>query len=152
MHLINLYMISGWKIWARKDKDSPGATTVGADRVYEILDRVLINSRWVTQFPNSQCINEVVVGSDHSPIILTTRMEVHRSIRGFRFEEMWPESPECKDVIRTTWSKSSNRRENRTTLCPKLGMCRRSLMKWSKERFDNNMVKMWKAKQRLQKI
>lgn len=34
------------------------------DRINERLDRVLSNREWATQFPNAQCMNEVVIGSD----------------------------------------------------------------------------------------
>lgn len=61
------------------------------DQVYERLDRVLFNVGWATHFPDAQCLNEIAMGSDHPPIILTTELGMKRTKRGFRFEEIWLE-------------------------------------------------------------
>lgn len=71
----------------------------GNKRVYEWLDKVLINPTWATHIPNTMCINELVIGSDHAPLVLLTQGEKHRWKREFRFEEMWMENPKCKEVI-----------------------------------------------------
>lgn len=71
----------------------------GLMRIMEQLDRLLGNKQWSQKFPKAQCINELVIGSDHSP--LTIELE-HADIRGrkrFRFEEMWLEHEECGTVI-----------------------------------------------------
>lgn len=91
------------------------------------------------------------MGSNHSPIILTTRVETHKRIMNFRFEEMCLEDPECKEVMKS-WSTNDNHHRNNNTLWLKLGLWRRGLMTWSKERLGNNIVQMWRAKQRLQEI
>lgn len=113
----------------------------GQDRVYESLDRMIMNERWATKFPNAKCINEVVVGSDHAPLVLTLEEGRRRRVRNFRFEEMWLENPECKEVIRDAW-KDNDREGQRRKLWPKLGGCRRSLKEWSKARLGNNMKEM----------
>lgn len=42
----------------------------GSKRVMERLDRVLGNRNWCSSFPKAQYINEWVIGSVHSPIVL----------------------------------------------------------------------------------
>lgn len=41
----------------------------GSERVIERLDRVIANRMWTAKFYQSQCINEVAIGSDHSPLV-----------------------------------------------------------------------------------
>lgn len=45
----------------------------GQERVYEILDRILINSSWAINYPDTICINELAIGSDHTPMVLLTQ-------------------------------------------------------------------------------
>lgn len=60
--------------------------------------------------------------------------------RGFRFEEMWLESPECKDVMKEAWNELNHQGGNRP-LWSKLGECRKGLISWSKARFGNSMMR-----------
>lgn len=109
----------------------------GDDRIYERLDWILINRKWAAQFPNTQCTNEVAIRSDHSPIVMSIDRTTPRRRRWFRFEEMWFEDPKCKEVA---WHSGSewHRQPQGSQLWPKLGGCRRNLMRLSKERFDQD--------------
>lgn len=60
----------------------------GDDRVCEILDCILINSRWGANFLNVICINELEIGSYHSPLTLLMNGEPNRRTKNFSFEEM----------------------------------------------------------------
>lgn len=99
----------------------------GEERAYERIDRVLVNAQWATHFKNGQCLNEVAVGSDHAPIVLTMDWGRRRGKQSFRFEEMWFESPECKEVIKRSWEENNDGSQGRR-LWPKLGGCRRNMM------------------------
>lgn len=46
----------------------------GPDRVMERLDRGISNNNWGFLLPRSQCINELAIGSDHSPVIVLLNM------------------------------------------------------------------------------
>lgn len=112
---------------------------------------MIINERWATNFPNAKCINEVAVGSDHAPLVLTMDEGRRRRVRNFWFEEMWLENSECKEVIQGVWEENNCgvRQGNYGRNWEGVGGV---LKAWSKERFDNNMNEMRKAKDRLKTI
>lgn len=64
---------------------------------------------------------------------------------------MWLENPECKEVIRQSWSERYSV-EPYKRLWPKLGGCKRKLKMWSKEWLGNNINEMRKAKYRLREL
>lgn len=47
----------------------------GNDRVMERLDRVLINRARGMLCPQAQCINRLIVGSDHAPLEIILELE-----------------------------------------------------------------------------
>lgn len=76
----------------------------GEDKVSDRIDRVLINEAWVSLYPDIQCTNHIVIGSNHTPLILHRNQEGQRRRPQFWFEEIWIENAECKDVIREAWN------------------------------------------------
>lgn len=42
----------------------------GVDYIVERLDRMLANEAWSTTLPRAQCLNDLIIGSDHAPITL----------------------------------------------------------------------------------
>lgn len=145
-------MILECRTWDQTCKGSRGVISVrDEDHVYEWLDRVLINEEWGSKYQNGHCINEVAIGSDHSPIILSTNPEIIKNKIGFWFEEMWLENPECKEVIKAAWGGENHHSMSRC-LWPKLSDCRRGLIRWSKTKFGNNMTELRKAKDLLREV
>lgn len=122
----------------------------GSDRISQRLDRALINSRWATKYPRSRCINELALGSDHTPMIIQTAVPKRKNQRRFKFEEMWLEDPRCKVVIRDAWQATPLTPDGRG-LAQKLNTCRRHLAKWSKDNFGNNARKIAELKNRIQR-
>lgn len=58
-------------------------------RIYERLDRGLANPCWLNAFPNFSLHNYPIFGSDHSPILLNTNVEITtKNHRQFKFEAM----------------------------------------------------------------
>ncbi|XP_016667377.1 uncharacterized protein [Gossypium hirsutum] len=71
--------------------------------IRERLDRVLVNKDWLDIFSDSLVFNLFVVGSDHSPIVLTTGRKDRQAPRRFKFELMWAELDECEEIIKEGW-------------------------------------------------
>lgn len=63
----------------------------GGDRIMERLDRVLANQSWCAKFPSTQCIHELIIGSDHAPISLHLAHTEGKGRKRFQFENMWLE-------------------------------------------------------------
>ncbi|KAL1157920.1 hypothetical protein V6Z11_A08G188200 [Gossypium hirsutum] len=68
--------------------------------IRERLDRVLVNKEWLDMFSDSLVFNLFVVGSDHSPIVLTTDRKDRQAPRRFKFELMWADLDECEEIIK----------------------------------------------------
>lgn len=77
----------------------------GPDRIFERLDRVLANGAWCSIFPKTQCIHELAIGSDHTPIHLSLDLSDQRGRKSFKFEDMWFEKTECLEAIKKAWTR-----------------------------------------------
>lgn len=60
----------------------------GADRIVERLDRFMGNRSWGRKYMKAQCINELSISSDHSPVELIMDFSDTKVRRRFRFENM----------------------------------------------------------------
>lgn len=121
---------------------------IGDERVYERLDRVLINSRWRTNYLNAIWINELVIGHDHTPMVILMQREPKRRRMNYHFEEIWMKNPECEDIIKTAWPERNVRHPN-LSVQPKLTNWWRQLIRRSKQKFGNNKAELRKPMQRL---
>lgn len=119
-----------------------------ADQISQRLDRALMNEKWPTEYPRSRCINELALGSDHSPLIIQTTEQRKRVTRRFKFEEMWLEDPRCKDVIRDAWGEPDTE-PNAGGIQHRLRRCRTTFTQWSKAHFGNNARKLNELKNQL---
>jgi hypothetical protein len=57
--------------------------------IYERLDRVVTNSRWLRLFPFASLNNLPIHGSDHGPICLSLNPRIHTKKKKFKLEAMW---------------------------------------------------------------
>lgn len=83
----------------------------GIDRIAERLDRALSNTEWNRLFPNTQCIHGLAIGSDHVPISVRLNHADSRSMRAFKFEDMWLQKPGCLEVIKSAWERGGRGKE-----------------------------------------
>lgn len=68
----------------------------GEKRVWECINRVLINATWATLNSYVQCTNDLAISSDHTPLILHKTDRGRRKQMDLKFEEIWLENDECK--------------------------------------------------------
>lgn len=123
----------------------------GADRIVERLDRFLGNMGWCQLYTNAQCINELAIGSYHSPVELVLDYNDGKGWRRFRFEDMWMERQECFQLIKSAWERSGVARSIED-LQPKLAECKKSLIEWSRREFKNNIKEINKAREALRSM
>ncbi|OMO94054.1 reverse transcriptase [Corchorus capsularis] len=57
--------------------------------VKERLDRALVNSQWLANFPKSQLVVHAAIRSDHSPIVLYSCFGDTKGPKKFKFEAQW---------------------------------------------------------------
>lgn len=145
-HLINDLRLED--MGSKRHLDTWWNNITGDHRISERLDRALISSKWAEIYPNGQCINELALGSYHSPLIV--QMKNPKKRKRFKFKEMWFEDPACKEVIRQA-SKTNMASAESHGVSSKLSRCRKRLVQWSKEKFDNNAKGLTEMKENLRK-
>ncbi|XP_030453714.2 uncharacterized protein LOC115675253 [Syzygium oleosum] len=121
----------------------------GENFVKEKLDRVFCNLDWRLLFPTAEAFALVAIGSDHSPLLLDSSIEVVQRRREFRFEAYWNEEAECSKIIKEAWQ--SPFLEN-AGLKEKLQVVTRVLTIWSKKKFSNSHHKIESLKKELLEI
>ncbi|KAK9942560.1 hypothetical protein M0R45_008218 [Rubus argutus] len=111
----------------------------GTELIRERLDRAIVNSQWLTSWPNTSVDHAARVGSDHCPLIIKPTPPQPKYKKQFKFEAYWFEEPECQTIIQRNWGygRCLNPFVNWSI---KLGYCRRALINWSKVAFPNNRV------------
>lgn len=66
----------------------------------ERLDRALVSSSWILNFPHAQLHNSAVSISDHSPIVLNTNPFIQSVVsRNLRFENKWFNEPDLHAFV-----------------------------------------------------
>ena len=71
--------------------------------VMERLDRAFATVDWVNSYPHYSLHNLPIVDSDHGPILLNFEQLLPFRYRPFRFELMWINHPNYKDMILQAW-------------------------------------------------
>ncbi|KAF7141896.1 hypothetical protein RHSIM_Rhsim06G0102000 [Rhododendron simsii] len=123
----------------------------GDINVRERLDRVVANVEWRNLFPLAQVLHDILVGSDHCPLILNCCLPLKRVLYSFKFESMWCTSEECGDVIASSWN-TNQRGSPQVAVVEKLKHCKEMLKPWSKRTFGNNLEKIKSLKLQLGEI
>ncbi|XP_042958008.1 uncharacterized protein LOC122293496 [Carya illinoinensis] len=81
--------------------------------ISERLDRFLLNLKWHSFYPMASVIHGVIAYFDHVPIMLKLTAG---SVQGprkklFRFEAMWVDATDCKQVIQEAWRGVEGRKD-----------------------------------------
>jgi len=92
--------------------------------VKEMLDRVFCTYNWRLAFPEAEVIALPTMGSDHSPLLLTTDVILGRRQKSFTFEAFWLQERECNEVIENGHGTTKN-------LTQRLKLVSLALTKWS---------------------
>lgn len=109
-------------------------------RIWERVDRALINLLF-----QSKCESLIVrhltrVTSDHSPLLIKIECDPPMISSGFIFERMWTDNPDFHRIVQDSWSQPMNGSPglvfHRTLL-----RLRRRLKNWNWEVFGNVSVK-----------
>ncbi|XP_057453803.1 uncharacterized protein LOC130745492 [Lotus japonicus] len=101
MTLSILMDLSGYRFtWSNK--------RVTPDTIEERLDYALANDAWDEVWPVTDVTNLPRYHSDHNPLLICCgskglRQELRRA-RLFRFEELWLQDGDCKEVVAEAWS------------------------------------------------
>ncbi|KAF9603421.1 hypothetical protein IFM89_036122 [Coptis chinensis] len=98
----------------------------GRRRVWERLDRILVNAEWMSKFPAAKAYHEMSTSSDHKFLLLKVCNKHHSLSRPFRSEAMWLQDRGCEDQVRMAFDEEVVGSPS-FTLCKKLKYCQRNL-------------------------
>jgi hypothetical protein len=68
-----------------------------------MLDRVFMTAEWETLFPLCSLVADTIIGSDHSPLILSYGEELRKRSPRFVFEKGWLERPDFGELVSSKW-------------------------------------------------
>ena len=83
--------------------------------IKESVDKAVRNVEWQSIFPEAMVSVLTVVGSDHSPILLTSNPKNQKLPRPFRFHNLWLREEECGMMIKKKWLELNCADENNIT-------------------------------------
>ncbi|XP_030498125.1 uncharacterized protein LOC115713782 [Cannabis sativa] len=104
--------------------------------VKERIDRVIVDTSWLSLCPKGGVRNLPIISSDHGAILLDSCAFRPRGPRPFRFFEAWFSDLTSLSVIKEAWS-SKDPNENNPTLMSKLVKTQNALRWWSKNVFGD---------------
>uniref|UniRef100_A0A803Q5K8 Reverse transcriptase domain-containing protein n=1 Tax=Cannabis sativa TaxID=3483 RepID=A0A803Q5K8_CANSA len=102
-------------------------------------------------FPNAKVTNLPILGSDHSPILLTVWSEARKLSYPFRFLEVWTSSPDSEKVVDRSWRLIFTGNGDKI-LIKKLANTKKEPIVWNRNSFGFCDTKLWKLKEKLAKI
>ncbi|KAI0530898.1 hypothetical protein KFK09_000446 [Dendrobium nobile] len=113
----------------------------GASRIWERLDRCLLNSPTLHLIPSAATRHLARVSSDHSPIAFKLDDKVRIKSRTIRFKDTWRSYPAAKSIVFHSWNKNDFGDED-VVLQRKINRTLKALFFWSKNKCkDLNEVK-----------
>lgn len=116
--------------------------------IRERIDRALANVEWRRLFPCAQVLHEVVLGSDHCPLVLNLNLPLKRIPKLFKFESRWTTYQDCENIIKAAWGRAGAGSQM-FRLVQNLKLCRKALLDWSKKAFGNSKRKLESLKTQL---
>lgn len=105
------------------------------------LNRAVANNNWCVLFPHAKIIHEVMVGSDHRPLVLVWSQNHRKRKRSFRFEAKWLEEDSCVSTVEGAWA-YTGRGSDMFCLVQKMANCKEELNRWSRENVGNSKVEI----------
>ena len=76
----------------------------GQDFVKERLERAICNIDWRVSFSQAKAFALLVIGSNHSPILLLLSAEPLRRNKMFKYEAFWILNEDCRRIVKQTWN------------------------------------------------
>ena len=131
-----LSCIVGWWIWVTRVIFT--WTNGRDDLVQEWLDRACATIEWRDKFAQVQVTHLEASYSDHSPILVTTHIRPHTTLRKkipHRFEEIWATHPDCENIIQVAWDSIVPNGSPMVRLFEKIKRCCFALVDWSRLTF-----------------
>ncbi|XP_023908712.1 uncharacterized protein LOC112020382 [Quercus suber] len=105
--------------------------------IWEMLDWGLATNEWLMKFIGTRVHHLTSDSSNHYPLwIVPNGLEVVRSTKPFRFEEIWLSNPGCSNVVEAVWP-SYGSTDPVIKVMKKTEKCGKELKRWDCDHFGN---------------
>ncbi|XP_060182106.1 uncharacterized protein LOC132611743 [Lycium barbarum] len=104
--------------------------------IFKRLDRCLANQKLQDLYPNIEVEHLIKQGSDHSPMLLTYKVDSRVIKKSFRFLNFWIKHPTFKDVVKDNWT-GYHGYDPFFIFHSKLKKLSKVLSKWSRDAFGD---------------
>ncbi|KAI0496281.1 hypothetical protein KFK09_022595 [Dendrobium nobile] len=105
----------------------------GNSRIWERLDRCILNSKALRLLPTATTMHLARVASDHSPIILKMIDKVRLNSKIIRYEDTWRLYPAARSIVYHSWRKKDDGEEG-LILQKKINRTLKALFFWSRNK------------------
>ncbi|KAI0529359.1 hypothetical protein KFK09_001907 [Dendrobium nobile] len=123
----------------------------GTSRIWERLDRCLLNSSAIQKVPLAITKHLARIASDHSPILLKLDTELRIKSKIIRFEDTWRSYPACKSIVNYAWKKKDVGNESEI-LQKKTNRTLKALFFWSRNKCKNLKNLKEKLKEEIEEL
>lgn len=106
-------------------------------RIWQRLDRVLINPEWYQLFPISKIVHTNRSVSDHCGLLLSMEQNEQRGPTPFRFQNMWLLHEDFSRIVQNNWSQPVTEKGMLKKLQVKMIRLKKYLKWWNKYIFGN---------------
>lgn len=110
--------------------------------IAEKLDRILVSESWLDLFEGAKGLSIEASQSDHLPLILQVEVTKKFTVKSkFKFENMWLQEHQCREVVIQSWSNSHG-----YDLLTRIACCGIDVWKWGKglTKGFQNKINYWK--------
>ncbi|KAI0522554.1 hypothetical protein KFK09_004934 [Dendrobium nobile] len=108
----------------------------GASRIWERLDRCLVNSLALQRIPSALTRHLARVASDHSPIAFKLDERKQSKKKNIKFEDTWRSYPAARSIVYHSW-KTNDFGDHSDILQRKTSRTLKALFFWSKSKCKN---------------
>ncbi|VVB09125.1 unnamed protein product [Arabis nemorensis] len=124
-----------------------------SDPIVEKLDRVLVNSSWISMFPNSTTTFLAPNISDHCPALLDLSYQLPKTgTRPFKFFNYLIQHPNFLPVVKDAWLQAGSNSKDLANLCWKQRVIKRDLKQLNRENFSQIQERVSEANCLLQAV
>lgn len=130
--------------WSNKQPTNP---------IAEKLDRVLVDSSWISMFPNSTTTFLAPNLSDHCPASLDLSYQLPKTrTRPFKFFNYLTKHPNFLSVVKDAWFQAGSNGSDLANLCWKQRLIKRDLKQLNRENFSQIQERVSEANSLIQVV
>ena len=67
------------------------------------IDRAMVNLNWLESYPRTQVFNLLMVGFDHSHVLVDIDYKDIKAPKQIKFKVVWTKKEECSQIIKEGW-------------------------------------------------